>query len=305
MFSASTHNPFRLRKTIAANRTMDPDDILNTKSALGQLGHLDVNRNGLDDIATRPMPTRTIINGVKSFQRKQGLKVDGLMKPDGPTARRITSLIGDPTVGDGPDERAAPRKPKSASTAAAPWFESRHLKQVSNEAASSNGRMLGGLLNYNVNGDLPNLFASALRTGLSEGDGAQPVREFADFLRQLGAKKPDRVPGFEGEVLSKLTGADRDRIKRLADGPPPRPVNAYAHRPDDDDLRNSLRTMEHRNDMVWENGKWRARTPADRAPGDLRLLSEDGGGDAGGGESGEAGGNNRDENANPDRQPQL
>lgn len=188
-------------------------------------------------------------------------------------------------------------KPRPASNAAAPWFESRHLKQVSNEAASSNGRMLGGLLNYNVNGDLPNLFASALRSGLSEGDGAQPVREFADFLRQLGAKKPDRVSGFEGEVLSKLTGADRDRIKRLADGPPPRPVNAYAYRRDNDDLRDSLRTMEHRNDMVWENGKWRARTPTDRAPGDLRLLSEDGGGDAGG--------NNRDENANADRQPQL
>jgi len=143
--------------------------------------------------------------------------------------------------------------------------------------------MLGGLLNYNVNGDLPNLFASALRTGLSEGDGKQPVREFADFLRQLGAKKPDRVPGFEGEVLSKLTGADRDRIKRLADGPPPRPVNAYAHRRDNDDLLGSLRTMEQRNGMVWENGKWRARTPTDRAPEGLRLLSEDGDGDGKGG----------------------
>lgn len=56
--------------------------------------------------------------------------------------------------------------------------------------------MLGGLLKYNVNGDLPNLFASALRDGLSKGAGVQPVREFADFLRQLGAKQPDRVKRF-------------------------------------------------------------------------------------------------------------
>jgi hypothetical protein len=70
--------------------------VLSTKSALGQLGHYDLKRDGLDAIATRPM-----IDGVKSFQRDQGLKVDGLMKPEGPTAKRMTTLIGDPPLGGG------------------------------------------------------------------------------------------------------------------------------------------------------------------------------------------------------------
>jgi hypothetical protein len=170
MFTTFRNNPFQLRKTITSDRTMDPDDVLSTKSALGQLGQYDLKRDGLDTIATRPL-----INGVKRFQRDQGLKVDGLMKPDGPTATRMTTLIGDSSLGDGynggveeaddspdrviestfrlPKARGLPTTRRNmASIQPASWFQSDNLRRVSDEAVSGNGRMLDGLLKSSVNG---------------------------------------------------------------------------------------------------------------------------------------------------------
>jgi peptidoglycan hydrolase-like protein with peptidoglycan-binding domain len=70
--------PFRLKKTVGEAHTMDLGDSLNTKRALAHLGYLPTPEDGLD-----AYPDRSMLDALKSFQRDQGLAVDGIMKPDG------------------------------------------------------------------------------------------------------------------------------------------------------------------------------------------------------------------------------
>jgi hypothetical protein len=292
---------FNLRRAIVPDGDMEPSDVMRAKSALGRLGHFDIAREKLNGYPGRPLT-----EGVKSFQREQGLTVDGLMNPDGPSARRLTSLIGDMNQTDGiaaddSDVDADAGLAAISPTGKAPWFKSTNLKPLSDEDASANGCMLGGLLKYNVNGDLPNLFADALMSG-----GAKSVHEFADFLRQLSDARADRVAGFESEVMAKLTGGERNRIKRLAEGPapatPPRTLEqrqTMEFRPETDRAWEKAAPALHRDGMVYENGQWRAQTKAEKAQEGLQLLTAEGGnageGADGGGEQGlEAGvpGNN-------------
>lgn len=81
-------NPFQLKKPIGEAFNMDLDDSLNTKKALVDLGHMEVPQHGLTEFPDRPM-----IDGVKSFQRDQNLQVDGVMKPDGPTIKRLNDTL--------------------------------------------------------------------------------------------------------------------------------------------------------------------------------------------------------------------
>lgn len=77
--------PFRLNKTIGEAYDMDLADSLNTKKALQALGHLKAPNDGFTSY-----PDQAMIDGLKSFQRDQGLRADGIMKPDGPTFKRLS-----------------------------------------------------------------------------------------------------------------------------------------------------------------------------------------------------------------------
>lgn len=81
-------NPFRLKQSIGEEYNMNLDDSLKTKKALADLGHMEVPDHGLTEF-----PDRSMIEGVKSFQRDQGLKEDGIIKPDGPTIRRLNETL--------------------------------------------------------------------------------------------------------------------------------------------------------------------------------------------------------------------
>ncbi len=80
--------PFQLKQAIGEAHTMDLGDSLNTKRALARLGYLAVPDGGLDEY-----PDRSMLEAVKSFQRDQGLAVDGVMKPDGPTLNRMNEIL--------------------------------------------------------------------------------------------------------------------------------------------------------------------------------------------------------------------
>ena len=75
-------NPFKLNKPIGASYSLDEDDVLKTKKALSGLGHYKEPKTG-----ATPWPDTKMFDGLKSFQKKEGLKVDGLMKPKGPTEK--------------------------------------------------------------------------------------------------------------------------------------------------------------------------------------------------------------------------
>lgn len=81
---------YRLKRPIGPDSVMDRDDVLNTKRALNALGFLDAPDYGLT-----PYPDRPMIAAVKGFQRRHGLRVDGVMNPDGPTAEALGRVIAD------------------------------------------------------------------------------------------------------------------------------------------------------------------------------------------------------------------
>jgi len=76
--------PFKLKRPIGVDTTMEEDDVLLTKRALGALGHIKVPKGGLT-----PYPDMGMIEGLEAFQRENSLRADGVMNPDGTTIKRL------------------------------------------------------------------------------------------------------------------------------------------------------------------------------------------------------------------------
>jgi len=89
-------NPFKLKGTFGADYNVDGDDILRTKTALSKLGHFE------EKEFVNPYADQRMIDGLKGFQRSRGLKADGVMKPDGPTAHELGKVLA--------EQRPAPRQ---------------------------------------------------------------------------------------------------------------------------------------------------------------------------------------------------
>lgn len=79
---------FKLNKGLEINQTNDEDDSANIKFALTSLGYYDDSDDGLS-----PYPTEKLFNSIKSFQKDNHLKVDGVIKPDGPTQKNIKDRL--------------------------------------------------------------------------------------------------------------------------------------------------------------------------------------------------------------------
>jgi|GEM_PF-2438281 Putative peptidoglycan binding domain. len=78
-----------LNSPIGTNHRVDPDDLMDTKRALSDLGYYDVPpHRGIDD-----WTDDATFDGIKRFQQDNGLKVDGLVRPGGPTETTINKHI--------------------------------------------------------------------------------------------------------------------------------------------------------------------------------------------------------------------
>ena len=80
--------PFRLKNTIGRTYSVDPDDVLNTKLALVDLGHMRIPDYGLT-----PYPDNRLFDGIRSYQRRNNLRDDSVMEPDGPTLHRLNRSL--------------------------------------------------------------------------------------------------------------------------------------------------------------------------------------------------------------------
>lgn len=77
---------FKLKDPIGTSYRVDPNDRMNAKRALNQLGYYNIPpHRGIDDWTDDAM-----FDGIRRFQRDNGLKVDAFMRPGGPTERAIT-----------------------------------------------------------------------------------------------------------------------------------------------------------------------------------------------------------------------
>ena len=79
---------FRLNEMLTSSGRADPHDTINAKKALKDLGYYEEPDYGLTEFADTPL-----FEGVKRLQRDYRLIPDGVMNPDGPTARAIDRLL--------------------------------------------------------------------------------------------------------------------------------------------------------------------------------------------------------------------
>ncbi|MFA6019998.1 MAG: peptidoglycan-binding domain-containing protein [Rhodospirillales bacterium] len=76
---------FSIKKTIGDDYNVDLDDSLATKQALNRLGYYTPPQS----YGMVPYPERLMFDSLKAFQKDEGLRVDGLMRPGGPTEAQI------------------------------------------------------------------------------------------------------------------------------------------------------------------------------------------------------------------------
>jgi len=72
----------------SSSASVEPSDILNVKTALEKVGSYEKPEWGMTDFTDNQM-----FDGIKKFQKDNGLKVDGIMKPDGETVSKLNEVI--------------------------------------------------------------------------------------------------------------------------------------------------------------------------------------------------------------------
>lgn len=77
-----------LSKPISTSTEVEPDDVLVVKRSLERLGFYRPPQWGLSNV-----PDRALIDGIRKFQEDQGLKIDGLINPEGETATALGNIL--------------------------------------------------------------------------------------------------------------------------------------------------------------------------------------------------------------------
>ena len=80
--------PLELKKPLARGKASDLGDVTSIADALADLGAYDKGKHG-----NPPLAPETLFRAIEDFQKDQGLDVDGVMLPSGPTLGRINALL--------------------------------------------------------------------------------------------------------------------------------------------------------------------------------------------------------------------
>ncbi len=103
-----------LRAALSPDHLAEPDDILDTKKTLMALGYY----RPVDGTEPGAWVDTDLFNGIRQFQRDNGLKVDALMRPGGPTEQAMNTVLE-----AAPPPPAANDDQKPANDDQAPWDE--------------------------------------------------------------------------------------------------------------------------------------------------------------------------------------
>lgn len=136
---------FQLKRPLKRDANADLGDVFKVKSALNGLGHYDA-----PDWGVTEYPDDGLFKGIESFQRKHGLKVDGIMNPGGETERTLSalSMTGSGKQTHKKDDRKQGVQLAAVAAPAIPWIAT----QLPGWAAGVAG-MLG--LTLPLSGDTP------------------------------------------------------------------------------------------------------------------------------------------------------
>lgn len=78
----------KLKQTIGRNYVIDPDDVRQIKAGLNHIGYYEIPDYGLT-----PYPDNALYQSIEEFQRDESLKKDGVIKPDGPTLKKLNERL--------------------------------------------------------------------------------------------------------------------------------------------------------------------------------------------------------------------
>lgn len=81
---------FKLEGPVSATNDVDPADSRKVKQALMRLGHLD-----RSDVVSLDFVDSPTLEGLKAFQKRNGLVADGIAKPGGPTEGMIAAALAE------------------------------------------------------------------------------------------------------------------------------------------------------------------------------------------------------------------
>lgn len=82
-------NPLRIKKPIGYGYSLEAEDVLNAKTTLSNLGYYKAPKSGVT-----PWPDTPMFDGIEAYQKKNKLKVDGLIRPGGPTEKSLNRKLG-------------------------------------------------------------------------------------------------------------------------------------------------------------------------------------------------------------------
>lgn len=83
---------FEIKRPISRNSKTDLEDTARVKLALTSLGHYDDTETGLS-----PYADNQFFHSVKNFQKENGLKVDGVINPEGETHTTLKKKLSENT----------------------------------------------------------------------------------------------------------------------------------------------------------------------------------------------------------------
>ncbi|MCH7937820.1 MAG: hypothetical protein IH994_12145 [Proteobacteria bacterium] len=148
-------------------------DVGRVEGALGRAGILGRERR-------RPVFDTRLETGVRDFQRRKGLRVDGLLNPGGPTIKALGRVLARPP-----------------------------LKGLSGAAVSANTRLVRHLMTTTADGMVPGLMAADF--GTDEAGRAKT----ADFLSQLFGRDPARARSLRAKARGMMAADEKGLLDKL------------------------------------------------------------------------------------------
>ena len=163
----------KLGGMVSPSASIEPDDIVRTKQALGGLGHYPIPQPGITDFTDDKM-----FDAIKGFQREQGLKVDGLMSPSGPTARAINAALVEKVQRHGTSRKLRTGETSESLSPSSPGFAD------SIPSGSGQDSLAGGSSYYREPG---------LATPKAFGQAAKQLRGAVDHTVEQSAEAIERA----------------------------------------------------------------------------------------------------------------
>ncbi|WP_217425046.1 peptidoglycan-binding protein [Magnetospirillum sp. LM-5] len=228
---------FSLGAPVGPDQPNRREDVIKVETLLGNSGHLDLTKTDgpLGLWGERPE------KAVKDYQSDQGLKVDGLLKPNGPTIgslqRTTGGLMGDatpptPSQVDDHHDRLRMGEPGLLNLRPARLSLPKPGQplELDEQSQAFNADSADVLTRTNTNGDLGRIYANYVKEA---GPDAHPT--VYDLAEQINATSGrDRADAILHDIVKQLPG---DHAKALLGGDPPspRPLGVLADQLPDDD----------------------------------------------------------------------